>query len=166
TGIAKSAPIIDIGGGESLLADRLLDLGYTDITVLDISAQSLEKARSRLGDRAEDVRWIVRDILDFKPTRPYEVWHDRAAFHFLTEPEDVAAYRRLVSAYAKSHLIMGTFSKNGPLKCSGLPVTRYDAESMSEALGQDFRLEDVLWTDHTTPFDTVQNFIFCTFRRT
>lgn len=163
--ISKSAPIIDIGGGESQLADRLLDLGYTDITVLDISVQSLERARIRLGNRAKDVRWIVTDVLDFKPSRHYEVWHDRAAFHFLVEPEEVATYRKQVSEYVNNLLIIGTFSKKGPLKCSGLPIIQYDPESMNEVFKADFRLEGVQPAGHTTPFGTVQDFIFCTFQR-
>jgi SAM-dependent methyltransferase len=159
----KSASIIDIGGGDSLLVDFLLDLGYTNISVLDISAHAIERAKVRLGDKARLITWIVSDINDFEPTEMYDLWHDRAAFHFLTNPEDIERYVKLVSNQAKN-LVVGTFSTNGPLKCSGLEITQYDENELSELLGSHgFEVQTTKREDHMTPFGTTQNFVFASF---
>ena len=161
----KSASIIDIGGGDSSLVDFLLDLGYTNISVLDISAHAIERAKVRLGERASLVQWIVSDINDFQPEFTYDVWHDRAAFHFLTQPSDIGGYVRLVANYAKN-LVVGTFSTEGPLKCSGLEITQYDEISLVELFqAQGFECIETKREDHQTPFDTSQNFVFGSFRK-
>jgi hypothetical protein len=161
--LEKSASIIDIGGGDSLLVDFLLDLGYTNISVLDISSHAIERAKVRLGAKASLVTWIVSDINEFEPNQNYDLWHDRAAFHFLTNPKDIERYALLVSKQAKN-LVIGTFSKNGPFKCSGLEITQYNEKE----LGQLFRSNgfEVITTkreDHMTPFGTTQNFVFAAF---
>ena len=159
--LGKSSSIIDIGGGDSNLVDHLLDLGYSDITVLDISAKAIERAKLRLGDRAEMVNWIVSDIVDFKPDRTYDIWHDRAAFHFLTYSEDITYYVQQLNEHAQT-LVLGTFSTDGPLKCSGLEITQYSEDSMSQIL-REFEVKEFLSEVHNTPFDTTQNFLFGVF---
>ncbi|TDU40462.1 methyltransferase family protein [Gelidibacter sediminis] len=163
--LPKTAKIIDIGGGDSKLVDYLLEEGYTDISVLDISAKAIEKAKSRLGEKANKVQWIVSDITTFKPTHTYDLWHDRAAFHFLTTQEHIRAYAKLANAFVTDSLIIGTFSKQGPQKCSGLDITQYNAEELTVVFGDQFEKVTCLTTDHTTPFDTVQNFQFCSFKK-
>ena len=159
----KSASIIDIGGGDSLLVDFLLDLGYTNICVLDISSYAIERAKVRLGEKASLVTWIVSDINDFEPTEMYDLWHDRAAFHFLTNSKDIERYVKLVSNQAKN-LVVGTFSTNGPFKCSGLEITQYDENELSELLGSHgFEVQTTKREDHMTPFGTTQNFVFASF---
>ena len=161
----KSASIIDIGGGDSSLVDFLLDLGYTNISVLDISAHAIERAKVRLGERASLVQWIVSDINDFQPEFTYDVWHDRAAFHFLTQPSDIHHYASLVANHAKN-MIVGTFSTGGPLKCSGLEITQYDEISLVELFqAQGFECIETKREDHQTPFGTSQNFVFASFRK-
>lgn len=164
-GLDKSASIIDIGGGDSRLVDFLLDEGYTDITVLDISEKALDRAKERLGSRAENVKWIVSDILDFTPSSSYAIWHDRAVFHFLTDSTAIEYYVRLVENSAKQHLIIGTFSEKGPLKCSGLEIKQYSQQELSDRFSETFETRECINTDHTTPFDTIQNFTFCSFVR-
>lgn len=164
-GIAKDAQIIDIGGGDSKLVDFLLDEGFENITVLDISAKALEKAKERLGEKAARVSWIVSDVTEFKPTHSYDLWHDRAAFHFLTTPEQKAKYVDIVSEYVLGSLVIGTFSENGPLKCSGLEIAQYSAETLSEQFNANFELVMSKVEDHTTPFETTQNFVFGGFKR-
>ena len=127
--LPKSAKIIDIGGGDSLLVDFLLEAGYSEITVLDISQAALDRAKKRLGSKAALVTWICSDILDFKPTEMYQLWHDRAAFHFLTQPKSIATYTELTEKHAVN-LIIGTFSESGPLKCSGLEIKQYSEKLM------------------------------------
>lgn len=167
SGIEKSAKIIDVGGGDSYLADSLLDRGYTDITVLDISETALERAKQRLSGRAGLVKWIVGDAAKFANKEKYDLWHDRAAFHFLTDPKDVASY----SANAKESinsggtLIVGTFSQKGPEKCSGVAIRQYSKESLKEVFRNGFSPVKCLNIDHTTPFNASQNFTFCRFRR-
>lgn len=161
----KSASIIDIGGGDSLLVDFLLDLGYRNISVLDISAHAIERAKVRLGEKASLVTWIVSDINDFEPTEMYDLWHDRAAFHFLTKPEDIERYVKLVSNQAKN-LVVGTFSTNGPFKCSGLEITQYDENELSELfVPHGFEVQTMKREDHMTPFGTTQNFVFASFSK-
>lgn len=159
------AAIIDIGGGDSKLVDYLLGRGYTNVSVLDISAKAIERAKARLGTAAEKVNWIVSDINDFAPTQVYDFWHDRAAFHFLTHKEQINRYADVACAHAKA-MVIGTFSVNGPLKCSGLEITQYDEITMKalfEARGM--KNIECLRVDHTTPFNTVQNFVFCSFAK-
>ncbi len=162
---SKSDSIIDIGGGDSLLVDFLLEEGYTNLTVLDISANSLKRAQTRLGENAKFVHWIESDITEFKPNQTYDVWHDRATFHFLTEPVQIEIYKNLVQNSVEGSMIMATFSENGPLKCSGLEIKQYTAESMSKVFENSFQLHETTHIDHTTPFETTQNFVFCTFRK-
>lgn len=163
--LPKTAKIIDIGGGDSKLVDYLLEDGYTDITILDISAKAIAKAKARLGDKAKLVQWIVSDITTFKPTIRYDLWHDRAAFHFLTTPEHIQAYASLANTFVTDSLIIGTFSKHGPEKCSGLEITQYDAKGLTKVFSEHFQKIECLTTDHFTPFDTVQNFQFCSFKK-
>ncbi len=161
----KSTKIIDVGGGESKLVDYLLVEGYENITVLDISEKALEKAKKRLGKQAEKVQWIVADITSFLPNETYDVWHDRAVFHFLTDGNDVEKYQKLVAKAVGKHLIIGTFSKNGPLKCSGLEIKQNDENSLTSTFSDNFDKLHCEFVDHKTPFDTLQNFIFCTFSK-
>lgn len=162
-GSDKSASIIDIGGGDSRLVDCLLEEGYTNISVLDISAKALERAKLRLGDLARSVNWIVSDITKFKPESTFDIWHDRAVFHFLTTQDDINSYVELVGKSAAKHLIIGTFSENGPIKCSGLDISQYSVQELGERFGEKFESTRCINVDHTTPFDTVQNFSFCGF---
>jgi SAM-dependent methyltransferase len=162
----KTAKIIDIGGGDSFLVDHLLDLGYLDITVLDISEAAIERAKKRLGERSNTVKWIVSDASNFTPTEKYDIWHDRAAFHFLTDEVDINQY--LDSAKTglseNGRMIIGTFSENGPLKCSGIEIKQYSEQSMTERFKVHFEKVNGRTIDHLTPFDTIQNFIFCSFK--
>ncbi len=161
------AAIIDIGGGASRLVDHLLTEGYRSIAVLDLSAHALEAAKKRLGPAAASVDWIVADVTTWQPARSYDVWHDRAAFHFLTDPGDRAAYReRLQSAVRPGgRIIIGTFALDGPEKCSGLPVQRYDGASLAQELGPSFELLDTRSEIHHTPWESTQAFQFSRFRK-
>ena len=163
--IDKSAGIIDIGGGDSNLVDFLLDEGYTNISVLDISGEALERAKKRLGAKADSVKWIESDITEFKPTEQYAVWHDRAAFHFLTTPEQIANYVDTAAKAVTGYLAIGTFSENGPKRCSGLDITQYNEEKLESTFSAGFEKIECLTEDHTTPFNTTQNFIFCSFKK-
>jgi SAM-dependent methyltransferase len=165
--LSGTAKIIDIGGGYSYFADYLLDLGYQDITVLDISETAIRKARERLGDKAEKIKWIVTDIVDFKPTEKYDFWHDRAAFHFLTREHDIEKYIDIAqrSIRPSGILVIGSFSENGPKKCSGIDVKQYSEDSMEERLTRFFKKINCITVDHQTPFGRVQNFIFCSFKK-
>ncbi len=166
-GATASSAVIDIGGGASRLVDCLMSLGFEDVTVLDLSDAALAAARRRLGDKASAVQWIVTDATQWRPSRQYEFWHDRAAFHFLTEGEGERAYvERLRQAVGVGgHVIMGTFAPDGPEKCSGLPVQRHDAASLATVLGPDFELVESRRHEHHTPWGSVQRFQFSTFRR-
>ena len=161
----KSSKIIDIGGGDSNLVDFLLEKGFTNISVLDISAKALEKAKTRLETQAENVDWIVTDITEFKTSTEYDIWHDRAAFHFLTTEEEIKKYVGIVRSAVSDTLIIGTFSVNGPQKCSGLPISQYNEERLKDIFSKDFELVKSFTEDHVTPFGTVQNFIFCQFKK-
>ncbi|MEH6763167.1 MAG: class I SAM-dependent methyltransferase [Aequorivita antarctica] len=163
--LKKTAKIIDIGGGDSKLVDYLLEEGFENITVLDISAKALEKAQKRLGEKAKKVSWIVSDITDFKPTTTFDVWHDRATFHFLTTTEQVEKYKQTVKNTVNGYLIIGTFSENGPSKCSGLDITQYSQEKLTTEFSEAFEKISCLTEDHKTPFDTFQNFLFCSFKK-
>lgn len=162
-----TAKIIDIGGGDSFLVDHLLDLGYRNVSVLDISETAIERAKQRLGERAKDVKWIVSDIADFKPTASYDCWHDRAAFHFLTSSDEVEKYIQTASTAITPDgaMIIGTFSEQGPKKCSGIDIRQYSETTMTNLFSTRFRKIACITTDHTTPFDTTQNFVFCSFRK-
>jgi SAM-dependent methyltransferase len=163
---AQSA-IIDIGGGASRLVDRLVARGFRRVTVLDISSASLEVAKARLGDQADRVQWIAADVTEWRPTQSFDIWHDRAAFHFLTEPADRAAYIACLRQAVPSggHAIIGTFAIDGPEKCSGLPVCRYDEAGLADELGKGFELTATRRQDHATPWNSKQRFQFCVFRR-
>ncbi|SDJ59114.1 Methyltransferase domain-containing protein [Pedobacter sp. ok626] len=163
--LPKTAKIIDIGGGDSKLVDFLIDEGYENITVLDISEKALERAKERLGPKADKVTWVVSDILDFVPEGQYDVWHDRAAFHFLTSPEQISTYLNIATAAVTSRLVIGTFSKNGPLKCSGLPIKQYSEAELQETFALGFDKINCITEDHITPFGTKQNFLFCSFSK-
>jgi ubiquinone/menaquinone biosynthesis C-methylase UbiE len=166
--IPKNSPIIDVGGGESVFVDCLLREGYTDITVLDISEKALANSRERLGPLdASRVQWIVSDITAFAPTRKYHFWHDRATFHFLTSESQIAGYISLASRAIdpQGFMMIGTFSENGPAKCSGLPVVQYSEDFLSSTLATNFMKIRCITEDHETPFHTFQNFLFCSFRK-
>lgn len=165
TGVAPDAAVIDVGGGASVLVDDLLAGGFVNLSVLDISAAALRAAQDRLGpERAQMVRWIKADITQADlPAKSYDVWHDRAVFHFLTRPEDRAAYVRLVSRAVKpgGHVIVATFAEDGPTQCSGLPVMRYGAEQLHGEFGPAFTLLEHRKEVHRTPFGTDQRFVYC-----
>ncbi len=168
TGAALDAAIIDVGGGASTLVDDLLAAGYTDLTVLDLSAAALAAARRRLGSKASGVRWIEADVTQANlPAHHFDVWHDRAVFHFLTSPEDRAAYVRTVFRAVKpgGHVIVATFAEDGPDKCSGLPVMRYRADQLHHEFGEAFTLLRHQKEAHHTPSGTVQQFVYCYCRR-
>ena len=166
-GAIQNSAIIDIGGGASRLADCLVSQSYQDVTVLDLSATALASARARIGDNANQVTWIAADVTSWEPSRTYDVWHDRAAFHFLTDPNDQAAYiARLRRALRPGgHAIIGTFALDGPERCSGLLVSRHDAGSLAVTLGAGFELIDTRRHEHATPRGAIQKFQFSTFRR-
>lgn len=165
--LSKDAKIIDIGGGDSHLVDVLIELGYTNLYVLDISAKAIDRAKARLGSKAQQVHWIVSDITDYVPDTTFDFWHDRAAFHFLTTEPQIIKYLATVSQAIKAngYLVLGTFSENGPKKCSGLEIKQYTEASMSNLFNKDFRRVKCIEENHTTPFDTVQNFVFCSFQK-
>ncbi|MEO6612542.1 MAG: class I SAM-dependent methyltransferase [Chitinophagaceae bacterium] len=163
--ITKQASIIDVGGGDSQLVDLLLNEGFENITVLDISEKALERAKNRLGKNADKVKWVVSDITLFKPSESYDVWHDRAAFHFLVAPDQIEAYLSVASSAVSGYLTIGTFSDNGPTKCSGLEIKQYSEERLQEELSKGFKKIRCITEDHVTPFNTVQNFLFCSFKR-
>ena len=164
--IPKTAKIIDIGGGDSKLVDFLLAQGYTDISVLDISKTAIIRAKKRLGDKAKYVKWIISDILDFKPTEKYDLWHDRAAFHFQTEEDKINQYLNIIRNAVVGWSIIGTFSVDGPKKCSGLNIRQYDEAGLKYLLEKsEFKFLESKRIDHTTPSGGVQNFIFCSFSK-
>ncbi len=166
-GVQPTARVIDIGGGDSLLVDHLLEQGFADITVLDISEAALEKAQKRLGSQAKNVNWIAADITAFEPEERYDVWHDRAAFHFLLREEETSKYvRSAKNCLSKAGLlIVGTFSDQGPEKCSGLPVRRYSESALADCFSQHFEKLNAVSCDHITPSGGVQNFVFCGFKK-
>jgi 2-polyprenyl-3-methyl-5-hydroxy-6-metoxy-1,4-benzoquinol methylase len=159
--------IVDIGGGASRLVDVLVRDDYRDLTVLDVSENAIAMAKARIGESAATVKWIVADVTQWEPTRRYDLWHDRAAFHFLTESADQTAYvERLTRALQTGgYAIIGTFAMDGPERCSGLPVVRYDAPVLSATLGSAFTLIETRRHDHRTPMGGVQHFQFSVFRR-
>ena len=165
--LAKDVAIIDIGGGDSFLVDNLLALGYTNITVLDISEAAVNRAKNRLGEKADSVTWIVADVATFVPEQTYALWHDRAAFHFLTSAKEIEQYKKTAAKALQDggYMIIGTFSENGPLKCSGIEIRQYAAKDLEAVFNQDFSAVSCQNLDHQTPFNTVQNFTFCLFEK-
>ncbi|MHA8068884.1 class I SAM-dependent methyltransferase [Aquirufa ecclesiirivi] len=162
--INKTPNIIDIGGGDSKLVDFLLAEGYSNISVLDISEAAILRAKERLGKDASKVKWIVSDILDFNPNEKYDVWHDRAAFHFQTEIDKIEKYLNIVKNAVDGMVIIGTFSVDGPIKCSGLDIKQYDEAEMKEKFQQSgFKNLECKREDHISPAGAVQNFVFCSF---
>jgi len=161
TGLGPDSQIIDVGGGASHLVDALIAAGFAHVTVLDLSAEALSIARARLPADAP-VDWIAGDVLDWVPDMSYDIWHDRAAFHFLTTPEEREAYRSVLCKALRpgGYAIIGTFAPDGPERCSGLPVSRHDATSLLEVFGRDFRLVKSVRHDHKTPGGAVQRFHF------
>lgn len=164
-GLPKTAKIIDIGGGDSKLADHLLDEGFENITVLDISATALEKAKNRLGEKAKKINWVVSDITEFNPQNKFDVWHDRATFHFLTSADQVAKYMDTARRAVTGFMTIGTFSTTGPSKCSGLEIKQYSEETLTEELKNGFDKIKCVTEDHLTPFNSKQNFLFCSFKK-
>jgi SAM-dependent methyltransferase len=163
--LPKSAKIVDIGGGDSKLVDYLLEQGFENITVLDISSEALEKSKKRLGNKAQKVKWIVSDVTEFNPDTKFDVWHDRATFHFLTTPTQIKKYIETASKYVIGFLTIATFSDNGPDKCSGLQIKKYSEKTLTSALKKKFDKIRCITEDHITPFKTIQNFLFCSFKR-
>ena len=167
SGITKTDAIIDIGGGDSLLVDHLLRLGYKNITVLDISQNALENSKKRLGPLAKKVKWIRTDIIDFHPETTYALWHDRACLHFLTDSKDIDQYRQKVKQGLDMNgtMIIGTFSQSGPEICSGKAIQQYSADDLTKLFSQEFILEEKYETPHHTPSMTLQNYVFCRLKR-
>jgi trans-aconitate methyltransferase len=165
--VPKDAKIIDVGGGDSFLVDYLLDAGYQDISVLDISETAIERAQQRLGRKAENVKWIVADAATFKPAEKYDFWHDRATFHFLTEEQEISNYIHTAhkNITPGGILVIGTFSEQGPKKCSGIEIKQYSENSMTGQFKMFFEKIKCITVNHNTPFNTVQNFVFCSFRK-
>ena len=164
--LSSDAAIIDVGGGDSLLTDHLLNLGFEDLSVLDISAAALRRAKKRLGIRSGEVHWLESDILDFEPVRSYALWHDRATFHFLTHPVQIKKYLEIARKAIphEGFLILGAFSDKGPPTCSGLPVQRYSILELQRVLAPHFDLVHGLNLDHITPSGSVQAYTFGLFQ--
>ena len=164
--VPKTARIIDVGGGDSRLVDCLLAEGYSNLSVLDISEAAIRRAQKRLGIDADKVEWIVSDVLEFVPKKKYDVWHDRAAFHFQTDPDAIEQYLRIVQNAVDGIVIIGTFSLDGPKKCSGLEIQQYDEGGMKAIFEQfNFKHVECKREDHITPSGSVQNFVFCSFMK-
>ncbi len=165
--LPRAAQIIDIGGGDSKFVDCLLAEGFENITVLDISEGAIERAKARLGNSAQRIRWVVGDVIEFTSDKVFDVWHDRATFHFLTAEAAIDRYVSTVRGSVKpgGYLIIGTFSSMGPKTCSGLPVHQYDELSLNALLQSGFEKIQCFTEDHVTPFGTKQNFLYCSFRR-
>ncbi len=166
TRVLPSSGVIDVGGGASVLVDRLVERGFSDLTVLDVSDVALSEARARLGATAA-VTWLHQDVLEFTPGRRFDLWHDRAVFHFLTDPTDRDRYGEVLrSAVAPGgHVLIATFAEDGPEKCSGLPVVRYSADALAGALGAGFAVTDTRREEHSTPRGVVQPFTWLLARR-
>ena len=168
TGVGKDAAIIDVGGGNSTLVDDLIEQGFVDVSVLDISAKAITDSKERLGSKAEEVNWLVADITTVElPKDHFDVWHDRAVFHFLTDEENRRKYVELVMRSLKlgGHIIVASFGLEGPQKCSGLNVVRYSPETMHDEFGNSFDLVESIGETHNTPFGTEQDFVYCYCRK-
>ena len=163
--LSKNASIIDIGGGDSNLVNYLLQEGFKNITVLDISSAAIERAKARLGYKSKYVQWVVSDITEFKTDNHFDLWHDRATFHFLTSKTKIAAYIQIAGEVVNSYMVVGTFSENGPDKCSGLPIKQYSEVQLQSQLEKEFKKVKCIREDHITPFNTKQNFLFCSFEK-
>ena len=165
--LPKTANIIDVGAGDSFFVDFLLDNNFVNITVLDISENAINRAKKRLGARSKKVKWIIANSATFKSSESYDFWHDRAAFHFLTKAEEISSYIKNLNKNLNisGKLVIGTFSENGPQKCSGIKVTRYSEKKMTETFQNYFKKIECLIIKHKTPFNTTQNFIFCSFKK-
>ena len=161
----KQDAILDIGGGDGFLVDNLLILGYTDITVLDISENAIDRVKKRLGKLADKVKWIVDDITEFVPKQEYVIWHDRAVFHFLTHLDEKENYRELVNTAVSGYFILAAFSDQGPSKCSGLEICKYAKQDLQDFFSIHFRMISSFKNNHPTPFGTYQNFIFSVFNK-
>jgi ubiquinone/menaquinone biosynthesis C-methylase UbiE len=166
-GLNTATTIIDVGGGNSNLIGELQKEGFSNLSVLDISVKALKRTKAKLGEKSKNINWVVSDILKFKPTQQYEVWHDRAVFHFLTTTEDVGKYVKLVSQSIKQegYFILATFSKTGPIKCSGLEIKQYSKEELTSLFSETFTLICSFEEVHQTPFNTTQNFIYTLFQK-
>ncbi len=165
TGAGTDSSIIDVGGGTSALSKHLLDQGYKKLAVLDISENSIERTKSQLGEKSSEINWIEADVTKYSFMEQYDIWHDRAVFHFLTKAEDRKGYISSLNQALElnGHLIVATFSLDAPPKCSGLSVVRYSPETLQSELGDNFILAEALVEDHVTPSGVKQNFIFCRF---
>ena len=159
--------IIDIGSGRSRILKILIDEGFNNISYLDISKEACKKSKIALGDDKSKVNWNVENVLNFKSKIKYNLWHDRAVFHFFTNKKDIEKYKEVAIKNVSDggYLVLGTFSINGPKKCSGLDVSQYSEQSLNEIFKSDFNLLESFYIDHQTPFDTTQNFLFCIFKK-
>jgi len=168
TGVARSEPLLDVGGGASTLVDQLLAEGYTDISVMDVSEKALQRCRARLGERAARVQWFESDVTSFEPLRRYVVWHDRAAFHFLTDPVERGKYIGVLeqALVPGGHLLLATFGPEGPERCSGLPVQRYDIGALQQLFTDRFELRSHELDIHQTPAGSAQQFLYSWWQRT
>jgi SAM-dependent methyltransferase len=164
-GVGRQARLVDVGGGASRLVDELLEAGYERLTVLDLAPAALELARARLGSRAARATWVAADVCAWEPAEPFDLWHDRAVFHFLVQPEQRAAYRERLRRALRGggHAVLATFARDGPERCSGLPVERYDPETLARELGAGFTLVESRREEHVTPGGKVQRFQFSRF---
>ena len=165
--IDKSISIIDIGSGRSKILKNLIENGYDDLTYLDISQEACSKSKISLGNKQDLVQWHVENVLDFNTEKNFLIWHDRAVFHFLISKEDLEKYKQvaLKNIVDGGYLILGTFSENGPEKCSGLNVSRYSTKSLKEIFNPEFKMIESFTIDHKTPFNTTQNFLFSIFKK-
>ena len=165
--IKKQSKIIDVGSGRSRLFKNLIEQGYNNLTYLDISESAAKKSKIFLGQESKNIEWIVEDVLNFEPKQNFDVWHDRAVFHFLTEQNQIKKYVDLVSRNISNngYLIIGTFSEQGPLKCSGLDVSRYSESLIKTTFSESFNLLNSFKIDHSTPFNTTQNFLFSVLKK-
>ena len=160
--LSKDSPIIDVGGGDSFLVDSLLNEGYTDLTVLDISKVAIERAKKRLGKHAKKINWIVSDITNFYPERKYSVWHDRAVFHFLRKEQEINSYLKSLNdaTDVNGRLVLGTFAENGPTRCCALDIKRYSFHDLENTFSNYFQINKMINSIHQTPFNTEQSFNF------
>ena len=167
TDVDFSQKIIDVGGGASVLVDKLLGKGFKEVTVLDISSKAIQYAKERLGKLAGNIAWIEADITKFDPSQQYDLWHDRAVFHFLTAPEDRERYVEVMTKAVKvgGHVIIATFAMEGPPKCSGLDVKRYNPDKLKAELGSSFNLVKWVSEVHMTPWNSEQKFIYFYFKK-
>lgn len=166
--LPKNTNIIEIGSGDSFLADFLMDKGYSEITLLDISEKALEKIKKRLSEKADSISFIAADATVFSSSKRYGLWHDRAVFHFLAEEDEIRNYLKNVSEklISEGYLILGTFSNNGPDMCSGLKVRQYDEDQITKIFSRDFKKIECFTQNHITPSGSAQNFLFCVFQKT